>query len=68
MVDHMIEPLGRTLRTMSQQQNAVSNRLAQQLQDLIQGQNWKQALSLCEKRIKKGDKSDQLLVRYLTFT
>ena len=49
---------------MPQQQNAASNRLDQQLQDLIQGQHWKQALSLCEKRMKKGDKSDKLLVSY----
>ena len=49
---------------MSQQQNTASSRLDQQLQDLIEGQNWKQAISLCEKRIKKGDKSDRLLVSY----
>ena len=47
---------------MSQQQNAVSNRLDQQVQDFVSGQNWKQAINLCEKRIKKGDKSDKLLV------
>jgi len=34
-----------------------------QLEDLIQASSWKQALSLCEKRIKKGDKSDEILVR-----
>ena len=35
-----------------------------QLEDLIQASSWKQALSLCEKRIKKGDRSDETLVRY----
>lgn len=49
---------------MPQQQNAASSRLDQQLQDLIGGQNWKQAITLCEKRIKKGDKSDKLFVSY----
>ncbi len=53
------------MRTMPQQQNAASNRLDQQLQDLIEGQNWKQALALCEKRIKKGENSDKLLVSYI---
>ena len=35
-----------------------------QLEDLVQASSWKQALSLCEKRIKKGDKSDESLVRW----
>lgn len=34
-----------------------------QLEDFIQASSWKQALSLCEKRIKKGDRSDETLVR-----
>ena len=33
------------------------------LQELINAKNWKQALTSCEKRIKKGEKSDVLLVR-----
>ena len=32
------------------------------LQDLINAKNWKQALASCEKRIKKGEKGDVLLV------
>ena len=36
-----------------------------QLEDLIQASSWKQALSLCEKRIKKGDRGDENLVRYV---
>lgn len=37
-------------------------RREKQLQELLDGKNFKQALSLCEKNIKKGDKSEQLLV------
>lgn len=29
-----------------------------QLEDLVKAASWKQAIALCEKRIKKGDKSD----------
>lgn len=36
-----------------------------QLEDLVQASSWKQALSLCEKRIKKGDRSDESLVSYV---
>ena len=34
-----------------------------QLEELVQTSSWKQALTLCEKRIKKGDISDESLVR-----
>ena len=34
-----------------------------QLEDLVKASSWKQAITLCEKRIKKGDKSDAALVR-----
>ena len=33
-----------------------------QLEELVQASSWKQALNLCEKRIKKGDKSEESLV------
>ena len=33
-----------------------------QLEDLIKASSWKQAIVLCERRIKKGDKSDAALV------
>ena len=32
------------------------------IQDLIDAKQWKQALNLCEKKVKKGDKSDLTLV------
>jgi len=34
-----------------------------QLEELIHAQQWKQVLSLCEKRQKKGDQTDELKVR-----
>ena len=33
-----------------------------QLAVLVEGKNWKQALSLCEKRLKKGVQTEDLLV------
>ena len=33
-----------------------------QLEDLLETSSWRQAVSLCEKRIKKGDRSDESLV------
>ena len=33
-----------------------------QLEELVQASSWKQALTVCEKRIKKGDKSEESLV------
>lgn len=33
-----------------------------QLQELVDGKNFKQALSLCDKSIKKGDKTEHLMV------
>ena len=33
-----------------------------QLEDLVKASSWKQAIALCEKRLKKGDKSDATLV------
>ena len=35
------------------------------LQDLVNAKNWKQALTSCEKRIKKGEKNEVLLVGFL---
>ena len=32
------------------------------LKELINAKNWKQALANCEKRFRKGDKSDSFLV------
>lgn len=42
--------------------NSASARRNKHLQELIDGNNFKQALTLCEKSIKKGDKSEELLV------
>lgn len=42
--------------------NSASARRDKHLQELIDGNNFKQALTLCEKSIKKGDKSEELLV------
>lgn len=38
--------------------------LDSQLEDLIEASSWKQAVALCEKRIKKGSKSDESLVSH----
>lgn len=46
---------------MSSSSSALIRR-EKQLQELLEGKNFKQALNLCEKSIKKGDKSEQLLV------
>lgn len=40
---------------MSASNEAVFHRRNKQIQDAIDGQNLKQALQLCEKRIKKGE-------------
>lgn len=40
---------------MSASNDAVFHRRNKQIQDAIDGQNLKQALQLCEKRIKKGE-------------
>lgn len=32
------------------------------LQEFVHAKNWKQALVHCEKRLKKGEKNDKLLV------
>ncbi len=42
--------------------NSASLRRDKQLQELIDCNNFKQALTLCEKSLKKGDKSEELLV------
>ena len=46
---------------MSSHQSASARRI-KQLQELIDGNHFKQALSLGEKSLKKGDKSEALLV------
>lgn len=42
---------------------SVFERRNKQIQDAIDGQNLKQALQLCEKRLKKGEDSQFLRVR-----
>lgn len=42
---------------------SVNERRDKQIQDAFDNRNWKQALQLCDKRLKKGEKSDHLLVR-----
>ena len=46
-------------------QNAASLRRDKLLHELLGGKHFKQALTLCEKSLKKGDKSEQLLVSRL---
>lgn len=36
------------------------------LQELVASRNWKQALNHCEKRLKKGETTERLLVGSLT--
>ena len=43
-------------------ENKVNDRRDRQIQEAIDVRNWRQALSLCEKRLKKGEKSDHLSV------
>lgn len=43
--------------------NSVNDRHDKQLEELIKGKNWRQALSLCEKRLKKGGPIEETLVR-----
>lgn len=49
-------------RASSRVMNSARARRDKHLQELIDGNNFKRALTLCEKSIKKGDKSDELLV------
>ena len=44
-------------------QNSAIQRHDKQLMTLIEEKSWKQALSLCEKRLKKGGPAEELLVR-----
>ena len=41
---------------------SVNERRDKQIQDALDSRNYKQALQLCDKRIKKGEKNDYLLV------
>ena len=41
---------------------SVADRKNKQVWDAIESENWKQALQLCAKRMKKGEKSDYLSV------
>lgn len=43
-------------------ENKVNDRRDRQIQEAIDVRNWKQALSLCERRLKRGEKSDHLSV------
>lgn len=56
-IDHLL----RTGHTMNSQHSARARR-SKQLQELLDGKHFKQALNLCEKSFKKGDKSEDLLV------
>lgn len=47
---------------MSSQISAVTRR-EKQLQELLEGNCLKQALDLCDKSLRKGDKGEELLVR-----
>lgn len=47
---------------MSSQKSAIQ-RHDMQLAALVEGKNWRQALTLCEKRLRKGGQSEELLVR-----
>ncbi len=49
---------------------SVNERRDKQIQDALDSRNFKQALQLCDKRIKKGEKNDYLLVsqRYALYT
>jgi hypothetical protein len=40
----------------------VSERRIRPIQDAVESRNWKQAMQLCEKWHKKGEKSDQFQV------
>ena len=42
---------------------SVSERRIKPIHDAIEGENWKQALQICEKWQKKGEKSDHFQVR-----
>src|ERR1700679_2659092 len=44
-------------------EGSVSERRIHPIQDAAASGNWKQALQLCDKWSKKGEKSDQFLVR-----
>lgn len=46
-------------------QHSASARRSKQLQELLDGKHYKQALNLCEKGFKKGDKSEDLLVTWV---
>ena len=43
---------------MARPQFRRNGEIDRQLEDLVKASSWKQAIVLCEKRIKKGDKSD----------
>ena len=45
---------------------SVSERRIKPIHDAIEGENWKQALQICEKWQKKGEKSDHFQVRTLS--
>ena len=55
--------LGRVLLDGRYPGNGVSNIREHQLEEALQGEKWKQALALCEKRIKKGERDDVMIVR-----
>jgi hypothetical protein len=41
---------------------SVSERRIRPIQDAVASENWKQALQLCDKWSKKGERSDRFLV------
>lgn len=59
----LLGQLGRVLFEETHQGNGVFSHREHQLDDAVEGEKWKQALALCEKRIKKGEKDDIMMVR-----
>lgn len=43
-------------------QNSTISRYNKQLEALVEAKNWKQALSLCEKRLKKSGPDEEISV------
>jgi hypothetical protein len=43
--------------------HSTSVRHDRQLQELLERKNWKQAINLCDKRLKRGGPVEEILVR-----
>ena len=48
---------------MGRPQFKRGDEIDKQLEDLVKASSWKQAITLCEKRLKKGGQRDAALVR-----